>query len=170
MAEPWKTVMGWDPGSAEGAVCFTLDIRPHGKEAVKARAIRSGNKWIAQTYTPTKTRNRMKEIAELAQPFRPADVLDGPLDAYVVAEFPRPEYMCKRSKRTGKLLGGYSEGRVFHTAKPDCDNISKLVLDSLKAFWGDDAQVCRLVVDKYYHAIGGAPSVGVVIEKTTREP
>ena len=85
----------------------------------------------------------------------------------VVAEFARPGYMCKRSKRTGELLGGHSEWRILHTAKPDCDNISKLVLDSLKEWWRDDAQVTRLEVRKFYHAMGGKPLLRVVIRKAS---
>ena len=144
-------------------ITFTLHIDPHGKEAAKSRRGMPG------VYTPDATKKRMKEIATLARPFKPAEKLEGPLRVELHAEFHRPDYMSKRSKRTGEMLGGYDEGPVWMTAKPDVDNISKLVLDSLKEFWGDDAQVVSEEVTKVYHAMGGKPSVRVTIRGAGEE-
>lgn len=41
--------------------------------------------------------------------------------------------------------------RVSHTVKPDLDNLTKLVLDSLnKIMWHDDAQIVSLYSEKAY--------------------
>lgn len=40
--------------------------------------------------------------------------------------------------------------------KPDVDNLAKIVLDSLNKIAYDDAQVCRLLVEKRY---GETPQV-----------
>ena len=58
----------------------------------------------------------------------------------------------------------------YHMSKPDCDNLAKLLLDSLGPrsytylgikthkkgiLYNDDSQVVSLMVDKYYHSIQG---------------
>lgn len=52
-----------------------------------------------------------------------------------------------------------------HTKKPDCDNISKLVLDALnKVAWVDDAQVALLIVEKRV-CTGATPgSMQIIVE------
>ena len=46
-----------------------------------------------------------------------------------------------------------------HTKKIDCDNLAKIILDSLNGIaYKDDAQVCELLVSKYY---GDEPRVEV---------
>lgn len=50
---------------------------------------------------------------------------------------------------------------AWHTAKPDCDNLAKAVMDVLTRLgaWSDDCQVCRL----YVHRSWAEVSPGCVI-------
>ena len=48
--------------------------------------------------------------------------------------------------------------------KPDAENVAKAVLDAGNGvLWGDDAQVARLVVEKWTAARGEAPGVLVMV-------
>lgn len=89
--------------------------------------------------------------------------LDGPVQVQIVASFPRPKRLIWKKREMP---------RVFHTSKPDGDNIGKAVLDALgpgkkrklpPIAWHDDAQVCRLTIDKYYVAAGEVAGVEVQI-------
>ena len=52
-------------------------------------------------------------------------------------------------------------GKITHTNKLDCDNLAKIILDSLNGIaYKDDAQVCELLVCKYY---GDEPKVEVML-------
>lgn len=51
---------------------------------------------------------------------------------------------------------------LFHVGVPDGDNLAKLVKDALKGIaWHDDAQVCRLIVDKTWTV--GAPYTNILV-------
>ena len=91
--------------------------------------------------------------------------MTGPLRVSITAFFPRPQKMSKRSKRTGELLGGFSEGPIPMASRPDADNVAKAVLDALASWYRDDAQVFYLVVAKFYHAVDARPRVRVTIEE-----
>tara|TARA_R100000152_G_C6741129_1_gene164920 strand:+ start:404 stop:706 length:303 start_codon:yes stop_codon:yes gene_type:complete len=62
-----------------------------------------------------------------------------PLSVHIQAHFRWP-------KNTKKAIRNSIEPR---TSIPDCDNIAKPVLDSLKALWDDDRQVADLRVRKF---------------------
>jgi len=52
---------------------------------------------------------------------------------------------------------------LWHTARPDGDNILKIVCDALnEILWLDDSQVCLAKISKKY---GREPSVIVVVEE-----
>jgi Holliday junction resolvase RusA-like endonuclease len=140
---------------------FTLDIVPHGKGRPRAASI--GGK--ARMFTPAKTRNWEASFSLLARKHRPEELMTGPLRVSITAFFPRPQKMSKRSKRTGELLGGFSEGPIPMASRPDADNVAKAVLDALASWYRDDAQVFYLVVTKFYHAVDARPRVRVTIEE-----
>jgi Holliday junction resolvase RusA-like endonuclease len=140
---------------------FTLDIVPHGKGRPRAASI--GGK--ARMFTPAKTRNWEASFSLLARKHRPEELMTGPLRVSITAFFPRPQKMSKRSKRTGELLGGFSEGPIPMASRPDADNVAKAVLDALESWYRDDAQVFDLVVTKFYHAMSDRPRVRVTIEE-----
>ena len=48
-------------------------------------------------------------------------------------------------------------GKVFHSKKPDIDNLLKSTLDALCPLWEDDSLVSRVYAEKYYgDEAGGA--------------
>jgi Holliday junction resolvase RusA-like endonuclease len=58
------------------------------------------------------------------------------------------------------------KGRLYHTKRPDIDNLEKALLDGLgdAGIFGDDAQVCvRLPGGKFYGAEGERVGVEVVL-------
>lgn len=93
--------------------------------------------------------------------------LDTALVLRIVAVYPRLSCQVKRNKRTGELLGGWSEGRIPKDTKPDFDNLAKSICDGISAsgLWTDDARVFDGRVRKFYAAIGEAPHVEVTIRE-----
>ena len=72
-------------------------------------------------------------------------VLDGALSVEIVAFFPVPKSESK--KRTALM----EEGAIYHTKKPDADNIAKCVLDAINGIaFKDDSQVSKMTVVKKY--------------------
>jgi len=80
--------------------------------------------------------------------------LEGPLEVVIVAVWALP-----KTKERKKPVP-----RQWRAQRPDCDQISKLVLDAGNAvIWRDDAQVCRCIVETWIGAQGEAPSVMVEV-------
>ena len=141
---------------------MSIDIKieaplpPKGKGQPRAAVI-GGH---ARIYTPAETRKWEAMLAAMAQSHLPAQVIEGPIRVDIVAYMPRTKALCFRYKDgTAK----HPEGLIWHTSKPDGDNIRKAVLDALKAFWRDDSQVCDGRTIKVYTEIDGRPRVVVRI-------
>jgi len=88
-------------------------------------------------------------IAATALRHRPAAPIEGPVDISIDFYFPRPGRL--KRKRDPK-------GLIWHTAKPDRDNLDKAVLDILKqiGFVADDAAVCQGMIRKFYCTMDGS--------------
>lgn len=74
----------------------------------------------------------------------PPEPLEGPLMIELHFGMPRPKshYTKKGLRQTAP---------IFHTAKPDSDNLVKLIFDALNGrFWRDDSQIVKLFVTKLY--------------------
>ena len=116
---------------------FTIPGKPCGKG--RPRFARMGN--FVKTYTPKATASyenlvKLSYIGACRQPAYPAGV---PLRLSVVAYFEIPKSWSKRRKAE----------TVWHTSKPDGDNIGKILADSLNGIaWHDDSQVAILHVEK----------------------
>jgi Holliday junction resolvase RusA-like endonuclease len=96
------------------------------------------------TYTPEKTvqAERLIALCAKAAGVKP---LEGPVSVEVTAMFLVPNSWSKKRKAEAN----------WHTAKPDADNIGKL-MDSLNGIaYRDDAQVAELTVRKVYAAMEG---------------
>jgi len=145
---------------------FRVNIAPRGKDRPKGRLIAPKGKGrpFISIYTPAPTakweRSFALEVAALGLKVPP----DIPLDVSIVAVFPRPQFMQKRSKRDGSLLGGWMERSYLHTAKPDADNVAKIVLDAMKDHF-DDARVSVLQVHKVIASTEDEPCVVVRIRQ-----
>ena len=97
------------------------------------------------TYTPQKTANYETLVkytfARLFPNVRPTDK---PIKARITAVFIIPKSYTK--KQITEITN-----KPVYVKKPDCDNIAKIILDSLNGIaYVDDNQVCDLVIKKCY--------------------
>lgn len=104
------------------------------------------NTAMAITYTPTKT----KEYEELVKQYfiikyRGINPLEGRIAITIKAYFSIP-------KNTKKFqIEEMLKNNISPTKKPDIDNITKIILDSLnKLAFKDDNQITKLNVEKIY--------------------
>jgi Holliday junction resolvase RusA-like endonuclease len=122
-------------------ITFTVPGIPSGKG--RARFVRA----TGRAYTPAKTvsyEGQLKHFAQQAMNGR--EPLQGPLSVSVEAIFPKPVSWSK--KRAAATL--------WHTSKPDSDNLLKC-LDGLNGVvWRDDAQIARAEITKIYSTDGSA--------------
>ena len=119
---------------------FTIPGKPRGKG--RARSTRTGH-----SYTPEETvvyENLIRLAGEKALAGRPP--LEGPMDLELEIWLPIPASWP--AKRQAAALDQWAP------KKPDADNVLKAVLDGLNAVvFGDDVQVCRVLVLKRYSDI-----------------
>lgn len=122
----------------------------------RPRVTRSG---IA--YTPSKTVNYEAVVRLTYQSKYPRrEPFLGLIEANITAVFPVPKSYSK--KKTEELLNG----RNNYDKKPDCDNLAKIILDSLNGLaYKDDSQVTALHINKEY---GTQPKVIVELKEIER--
>lgn len=68
-------------------------------------------------------------------------------------------YPFRKSEKKSVIKAGVN---IPMTSKPDCDNISKMILDVMTklAWWEDDAQVTQLHIEKWW---GQDPGIDITI-------
>ena len=121
---------------------FQIPGTPVGKGRPKFS--RHGN--FTTAYTPEKTVN-FENLVKLSFLQSGCDKLPSgaTLRAFIVACFPIPS---STSKKKRELM---ANGKIFHTKRPDADNIAKSVLDALNGVaFDDDSAVAMLTVVKRY--------------------
>jgi Holliday junction resolvase RusA-like endonuclease len=126
---------------------FTVPGTPVG--SARPRVTRNG------TYIPKRTKMYMNDIRK-----RYADRyhFDGPVFVEIYAFFPIPKSYSKKER---ELL---REMNYAYTKKPDCDNLTKCVLDALNGIaYNDDSQVCYTLCLKEYAKPGEEPRIQVSI-------
>ena len=98
-------------------------------------------------YKPEKVKQAKAEIMKHLRPFKPKELMEGPIELKVVWLFPRG----KRHK--------HFEWRV---TRPDTDNLEKMLKDCMTevGFWKDDA----LVVSETVYKIWSDEPTGISIE------
>ena len=104
-------------------------------------------------YTPSRT--AAWEDAACVSIMRQASgqKLRAPLAVSIVAVFPRTKAQLA-CDRHGNVKAGAD--RLWHTKKPDADNVVKAVFDGMNGVvWRDDVQAVDLVVRKRYGATPG---------------
>lgn len=114
-----------------------------GKPVAKARP--RLNKF-GYTYTPEKTVNYENLVRYTFQSeFPNHKQLEGYIEASITAIFDIPKSYSK--KKTKELLETHNN----YNHKPDCDNLAKIILDSLNGLaYKDDSQVTILHINKEY--------------------
>lgn len=139
--------------AGQGGITFTVPGMPVGKG--RPRASTRGGK--VRMFTPAKTVSyeaELKHFATLALAGR--DILLGPLRVTVTATFPKADSWTKKK----------AAAAVWHTSRPDADNLVKC-LDGLNGvIWKDDAQIAEATVRKVY-SDNGTASLTVLVEPLT---
>jgi Holliday junction resolvase RusA-like endonuclease len=122
-------------------IYFKIPIEPVAKGRPKF-----GN---GHAYTPAKTREAEETIAWYARENYKGDPLEGAVALKVIFHMRRPK------GRKG----------MYHATRPDCDNIVKLVSDSLnEVLYRDDGQITDLHATKLYCVDNEEPFIEVYCE------
>lgn len=101
-------------------------------------------------YTPQKTVDWENQVRLSAMPHAPDEPWEGPVTIGLFFYMPRP----KRLKKSA----------VYHTKKPDIDNLEKAILDALSGlFYKGDQQVCEKTSFKEYVVGWEEPHVSIKI-------
>ena len=105
-------------------------------------------------YTPKRTADWERSSALIIRNAWMSAPEDGYCSAEIVAVFPRPKRLLRKKDPSHRL---------WHSSKPDIDNVCKSVLDSLVmgGVIRDDTQVVRLVADSVYASKSEGPCVEV---------
>lgn len=98
-------------------------------------------------YTPPVADKWKSSITAAALQVRPAIGIRGAAEVVLCFVMPRPASLSGRK---------HGQGRLQCHVKPDADNLAKAVLDELNhhGFFDDDARISRLVIEKWYAAVG----------------
>lgn len=89
-----------------------------------------------------------KNLREVVQQQAPEKPLDCPLLVECYFYFPYLKGHYGTGRNAGTLKGS---APMWHTVRPDTDNLIKMILDALSGvFWRDDTVVCNLEARKYY--------------------
>lgn len=123
---------------------FSAFAHGHPKGQPRARAFVRGNR--AAVYDPGTAEGWKSSIAMACKDIENAR-FSGALRADLTFYMPRP----KAHFRTNGCLKP-SAPFALHTQKPDKDNLEKAVLDALTGIgaWGDDAQVCSGMQNRFF--------------------
>ena len=88
-----------------------------------------------------------KEFALLAKEYAPKTPLRHKFDLHLTFCYKRPKNHYRSVKKQPVLK---DDAPYYNTSRPDIDNLSKFVMDSLQDFYVDDAQVVSLNAIKVY--------------------
>lgn len=137
-------------------ISFSVPGKPVGKQ--RPRATRYGG--IIKIYTPRETKNYEEKIKQEYLNTVGDIKLEGALQAKVLGIFPIPSSCNKNTK--SKMING----EIYHTKKPDCDNMGKTVFDGLNTVaYDDDSQICKTQLDKMY---GEEPKLEVTLSELNK--
>jgi Holliday junction resolvase RusA-like endonuclease len=110
---------------------------------LRPRFARHGN--YVQTYDPEKCRNYKAYVRMLAAQKMTEKPIEGPVEVWIRV-YRQPPTSWSKAKTTWAITG-----TIRPTTKPDLTNLVKGIKDAVKGIiWRDDAQVVRLVVEKWY--------------------
>lgn len=117
-------------------------------------------------YTPHGKWTEWRKAVTLAalDQFR-ADPILGPVRLSVVYRLPRPRGHFGTGRNASRLRP--SAPRLWHTNKPDRDNLNKGTKDGLTdaRVWADDSQVCTGPCDKVWAQPGELPGATITVEE-----
>lgn len=127
---------------------FTIPGQPMGKQRPKFARIGK----FTRTYTPKETTS-YENLVKLA--YKGNHFGKEPIVMHIKAYYKVPASYSMKKKMD------CVEGRIRPTTKPDCDNVAKIICDSLNTIaYDDDKQIVKLIVEKNYSL---TPRVEVMI-------
>jgi len=131
---------------------FTIDCEPRGQGRPRARIVQSNDrkmKPFVSVYDDPKDKKAKCLFALAAREFAPKKLIDQAIRVDTTFYMPRPKLHYGTGKNADKLKDRYVN--IYHTKKPDIDNLSKLVMDALTGvIWTDDSIVCKGFTEKVY--------------------
>jgi Holliday junction resolvase RusA-like endonuclease len=132
--------------------------KPVPKARARVATRRFGNRVVAHAYTPKTTADFEMTVRTAAlRAMVGMEPLTGALFARVTCVLPIPASWPKR-KRDAALAGS-----MYHTSRPDLDNLKKAVFDAMNGVvFNDDSQVVSDAGEKRY---GDEPRVDVFIQE-----
>lgn len=137
---------------------FEVKGKPRGKQRPKFS--RHGDK--VRTYTPAETVNYEQWVRLCYQQAGGVHFGSEPIAIHLNVGYQVPKSFS-RKKRERAI-----QGLIVPTSKPDCDNVLKIICDSLNGIaYDDDKQVVYAVVNKCY---ASEPKVFVSINKIDQVP
>lgn len=144
------------PGRRE-PITFRVDGLPKGQPRARAFA-RNGK---ARMYDPGTAEGWKQSVVASGDAVKPLRPFVGPIRLSVAVFMPRPKRLLKRN---------CYPGTIPHIGKPDADNLAKAIMDAMTVagWWGDDAQVYSLEVEKFYHALGARSGAMVTVYEWTK--
>jgi Holliday junction resolvase RusA-like endonuclease len=170
------TLPGIAPAPAPAPETIALDVKcipkgqPRLKSAARIQKGAFGPVAFVHHYTPD-TADAFKRAVQLAANRYSGRRHAGPVQLDLTAYFPRTEKKLIKGRGLVEIdhAPGAPPGPIPMTAKPDRDNLDKVVLDALTeiGLWIDDAQVYAGRLAKFWCAAGSPPGVRIVI---TLEP
>jgi Holliday junction resolvase RusA-like endonuclease len=157
-------------GNPAGQPRARVSTRGGFARAYTPKTIKSAKTGITKEHPATTWRNQV--IAE-ARKWSPVPLWEGAICVNLAFYFQRPK---SHFRSNGELK---PNAPLWHTSKPDKDNLEKLILDALTVkdgdvkgdFWADDNQVCDGRVRKYYvkHGEYGCPGCYIEVKEASHE-
>jgi len=130
----------------ERCIEFTVPMAARGKSRART------GKGFA--YTPKEQVHWEQQFALYASMYQPKHVIEGPVAIAATFAMPRPKRLLRKKD---------PEGCVPMSTKPDLDNMAKSVLDALKTWWRDDAQVASMLLKKVFCEKSGTPRIHICL-------
>lgn len=123
-------------------VTFTIQGKPIGKHRHRSTVLPNG---IIHNYNDKTNTNYEKLVAREYKAQCNGIYFVGELEVVIIAYFGIPKSWSKKKKEQAL------DGEIRPQSKPDVDNISKIILDSLnKIAFEDDKDVVDLTIHKWY--------------------
>ena len=131
-------------------------VPPKGTSQMKGIRVVKG---IAMHYKKKEVQAAEDEMLTKLKTHVPDKPFEGPIELYVKWTYPWRSNEPKKNQ---------VKGWMWKFTRPDCSNFVKLFEDCMTKleFWGDDAQVARLIVEKHW---GNCPGFEVKIKNLIEE-
>ncbi|MFC9657001.1 RusA family crossover junction endodeoxyribonuclease [Bacillus subtilis] len=122
-------------------ISFTI----YGEPVAQGRPRATTLNGMTRLYDPKKSRDFKQYVKLAASDYRPAKLLEGPLELSVKV------YKSTLKSFSKKKTAEAEQGLLRPSKKPDVDNYIKGIKDGLnKVIWHDDSQIVDLHVSKFY--------------------